>query len=136
MANEFYGSGGTEIASGNINWLTDTFKVQLCDSNYVFDRTAHNNFSDVTVGGRVGTSVTVTNPTLVEGKLDADDVIFSAVGGGVTPPTITHYVLYKDTGLEATSTLLAHFDASTGLPVLTNGGDITIQWDSLGVVQL
>jgi hypothetical protein len=136
MADILYGSGGDLLASGGLDWVNDTLKVQLLDSGYVVDLTAHNTFDQVTPGARVSTANTLTNPTLSEGKLDGDDVVFTAVGGGGSPPTLTQYVLYKDTGLESTSTLIAYFDSATGLPLLTNGGDITIQFDALGIVQL
>ena len=32
-------------------------------------------------------------------------------------------VIYKDTGTEATSPLLAMIDTATGLPITPNGGD-------------
>ena len=136
MANAFYGSGGTALATAGLNWLTDTIKIQFVDSTYTADLTAHNNFSDVPAGSRIGTSQAVANATVVEGKMDADDLVFLAVGGGGSPPTITSYVIYKDTGVEATSTLIASIDTSTGLPLLTNGGDITIQFNALGIAQL
>jgi hypothetical protein len=38
--------------------------------------------------------------------------------------------LYKDSGVEGTSRLIAYIDTATGLPCTPNGGDITVQWDS------
>ena len=38
--------------------------------------------------------------------------------------------IYQDSGVEATSRLIANIDAATGLPVTPNGTDITVQWDS------
>jgi hypothetical protein len=39
-------------------------------------------------------------------------------------------VIYKDTGVPGTSPLIAYIDTITGFPLVTNGGDITIQWDN------
>ena len=136
MANSFYGSGGDALATAGLNWTTDTIKIQFVDSTYTPDLTAHNNFSDIPAGSRIGTAQALSNATVSEGKMDADDLVFLAVGGGGTPPTITGYAIYKDTGVEATSTLIAFIDTSTGLPLLTNGGDITIQFNALGIAQL
>ena len=33
-------------------------------------------------------------------------------------------MIYKDTGSEATSPLIAYIDTATGLPITPNGGDI------------
>jgi len=57
---------------------------------------------------------------------DAADVILSSVTGD----TCEAIVIYKHTGTESTSRLIAYIDTATGLPVTPNGGDITIQWDS------
>ena len=39
-------------------------------------------------------------------------------------------LIYKDTGTEATSPLIAYIDTATGLPVTPNGGNITVTWDN------
>jgi hypothetical protein len=49
-------------------------------------------------------------------------VTFTAVTGDVSEAVI----LYKDTGVAATSPLIAYIDTATGLPVTPNGGDITV----------
>src|SRR5574338_421363 len=49
----------------------------------------------------------------------------AAVTGDVSEAIL----VYKDTGVEATSPLIAYIDTvSSGLPVTPNGGDITIAW--------
>ena len=61
------------------------------------------------------------------GVFDAADITYTAVTSGSTAKAI---VIYKDTGLSGTSPLLAYIDTITGFPLATNGGDITIVWDS------
>ena len=39
-------------------------------------------------------------------------------------------IIYKDTGTEATSPLIAMIDTATGLPITPNGGDIIVTWDN------
>ena len=39
-------------------------------------------------------------------------------------------MLYRDTGVEATSALIAYIDTATGLPITPNGGDIIVNWDN------
>ena len=134
MANSFYGSGGAAMGTGNIDWSADTIRIQFVDANYAVDLIAHNNYSDITLAGRIGSPEALVSPTFAEGVLTSSDVVFTAIGGGGSPPTITGYVLYKDTGVESTSTLIAHYDTAIGFPLLTNGGDITIQPDVLGLI--
>jgi len=38
--------------------------------------------------------------------------------------------IYKDSGVESTSRLIANIDTATGLPVTPNGGDITVVFDA------
>ena len=39
-------------------------------------------------------------------------------------------LIYKDTGDNATSPLIALIDSATGLPITPNGGDIIVVWDN------
>ena len=59
--------------------------------------------------------------------LEGGDVTFTAVTAGDTSEGV---VIYKDTGVEATSPVLLYIDAITGFPLATNGGDITAAWDN------
>lgn len=80
---------------------------------------------DVPAAARVA-SATLTLSDPAAGVCDAGDVTFSAVTGDPCEALI----IYKDTGTEATSPLLAYIDTATGLPVTPNGGNITVTWDS------
>jgi hypothetical protein len=57
---------------------------------------------------------------------DADDITLTAVTGD----QFESIVVYRDTGTESTSDLIAFFDTATGLPFTPSGGDITISWDN------
>jgi hypothetical protein len=46
-------------------------------------------------------------------------------------------IIYRHTGTEATSHLIAFFDTGvTGLPVTPNGGNITVAWSGSGIFAL
>ena len=45
-------------------------------------------------------------------------------------------MIWKDTGSEATSPLIAYFDTVTGLPVTPNGGNINLTFDAAGIFAL
>lgn len=103
---------------------------------YTPDLAQHEFLSDIASGARLATSSVLANKTnstgsgasLVGGVADADDVVFSLVGPSGT--TIEAFVLYKDTGNDATSPLIMYVDVATGLPVTANGGNITVSFDT------
>lgn len=129
MAASLYDAGRNAFAQGGIVWKASggsTIKCVLLTSAYTVNLSTHANLSDITAG-TVATSAALTLIDSSAGVCDANDVTFSAVTSG---STVTHFVLYKDTGTPSTSTLISHHDSATGLPVTTNGGDITITWDN------
>jgi hypothetical protein len=130
MANRLYDRGREAFlgpASGQVNWLNDTIKVVLCTSAYTPNTAADQYLSDVPGGSQVATSSALTGKTITAGVADADDVTFSAVAGG---STVTQAVVYKDTGVAATSPLIALLDTAVGFPITTNGNDITLLFDN------
>lgn len=126
MANALYAKGKEKILSAAINFSSDTLKVRLVKNTYAQNLTTDEFVSLVTkVTGT--TDQLLTGKTVTGGVFDANDVTFTAVPAGETSEGV---VIYKDTGDEATSPVLAYIDTITGFPLATNGGDITIQWDN------
>ncbi|MBA7630623.1 hypothetical protein ES703_38147 [subsurface metagenome] len=127
MANALYNKGREGFLDGNIDWDTDDIRCILIDTaDYTVDLATHDNLDDVPGDARVATSGALTSKTVTDGVADAADVTLSSVTGD----TCEAIVIYKHTGTESTSRLIAYIDSATGLPVTPNGGDITIQWDS------
>jgi hypothetical protein len=127
MANALYDRGRQAFLEGTIASLTDNIKCVLVDTaTYTVNLATHQFLSDIPAGERVATSANLGTKTTAAGVFDAADVVFSAVTGDVAEAL----VIYKDTGVAATSPLIAYIDTATGLPVTPNGGDITVTWDS------
>lgn len=127
MANALYDKGREGFLDGSIDWDTDDIRCILIDTaDYTVDLATHDNLDDVPGDARVATSGALTSKTVTDGVADAADVILSSVTGDQCEAI----VIYKHTGTESTSRLIAYIDTATGLPVTPNGGDITIQWDS------
>ena len=127
MANALYNKGREGFLDGSIDWDTDDIRCILVDTaDYTVDLATHDNLDDVPGDARVATSGALTSKTVTDGVADAADVTLSSVTGD----TCEAIVIYKHTGTESTSRLIAYIDTATGLPVTPNGGDITIQWDS------
>ena len=126
MANTLYDKGRQRFLEGQFNWLTDTLKVLLVDTGaYTPNFGTHEFLSDIPTRARGGTSPggVLTSKTPPG---DAADITFSSVSG----PSIEALVIYKDTGTESTSPLIAYIDTATGLPITPNGGDIIVTWDN------
>jgi hypothetical protein len=122
MASALYTPFKKLLLDGDIDLLTDNIKVVLVDAaDYTFSA-AHDFLDDVAAGARVATSGNLASKTTTSGSFDSDNVTFTAVTGDVSEAVI----LYKDTGVAATSPLIAYIDTATGLPVTPNGGDITV----------
>jgi hypothetical protein len=123
-----YGREG--FLGGDLAWDTDEFRVVLCDADYVFDA-AHDHLDDIPAGGRVATSGALTGKTIASGIADANDVTFVALPAG---STVTHLWVYRHTGVEGTSRLVAYYDTrsdGSAVNVPTNGGDVVVQWSNL-----
>lgn len=122
MASGLYDKGREGFLDSSIDFDTDTIKAVLTTAAYTVDLAAHDFLNDV--APQVGTPQTLASKTVTAGVADAADITFPSVAGG---STCTALILYKDTGVATTSRLIAYID---GFSVVTNGGDITVQWDN------
>ena len=121
MANALFPKAKEAFLNGAINMVTDTIVIALIDTgNYTYS-TSHQYRSDVS-NTAVISSTTLANKTIVNGVFDADDATFTSVTGANAEALI----IYQDTGTQSTSRLIAYIDSATGLPILPNGGDITV----------
>ena len=122
MANTLYDYCRQRFLEAQINWMTDTVKVILVSTSAYTPQTAvHQYLADIPVSARIAGPVTLTAKATTGGAADAADCTFTSVSGA----TINAIVIYKDTGTEATSPLIAYIDTATGLPITPHGGDIT-----------
>lgn len=127
MANTLYDKGRQRFLEAQFNWLTDTIKVVMVDTGaYTPNFTTHEFLSDIPSSSRITTPVTLTGKATISGAADANDVTFPSVSGA----SIEAIIIYKDTGTEGTSPLIAYIDTATGLPITPNGGDIIVTWDN------
>lgn len=126
MANALYGLGKQKLLSGAIDLTTATIKVALVKNTYPQNLSTDEFYSDISAYV-LGTPQTLGSKTVTLGVFDAADPTYAAVSAGDTSEGV---VIYKDTGTAGTSPLIAYIDTITGFPVATNGGDITIEWDS------
>ena len=120
MANALFDSGRDGFLNGQFNWSSDSFKVILLSSQYSVDLINHT--TTASVGGTVAISGVMTTITPGKGVADANDLTISGVAG----TTVTQYIIFHDSSKK----LVAYFDTSTNLPVVPDGGNITLQWSN------
>lgn len=126
MANAVYGLAREKFLNGDIDWAAHDIKAVLVDTNdYTVSINTDDFLDDVPVGARVATSSNFTGKTSTLGVADADNITFSLVSGDPSEAL----VIYRDTGVAATSPLIAYIDSATGLVVTPGGGDILVEWD-------
>lgn len=107
----------------NSDLSAGTVKVQLVDSGYTYSA-AHDFFDDVTAGTRVGTAVTLGSKTFTNGLFDAVCPDFTALSGDA----VAGFVVLIDTGNEATSRLVLHYDDAAVFPLTPLGLDQSLVW--------
>ncbi len=127
MANTLYDFARQRFLEAQINWMTNTIKVILVDTDaYTPQTSIHQYLSDIPTSARIAGPVTLTAKATTGGAADAADCTFPSVSGA----SIEAIVIYADTGTESTSPLIAFIDTATGLPITPNGGDIIVTWDN------
>lgn len=103
-----------------IDWVNDDIRALLIDTgDYTANFSTDDNLDDIPSGGRVGTAVALTGKTDTLGVLDADDTTFTTVTGD----SIEAIVLYKHTGTESTSKLIAYLDGKFQIEIAANAAN-------------
>lgn len=128
--NQLSNAAREAFLGGDLAWDSDEFRVVLLDATYVF-AAGHDNLDDVLAGARVAVSGALVSKTIANGIADAADVTFVALPTG---DTITQVWVYRHTGVESTSKLVAYYDTrgdGAAISVATNGGDVVVEWSNL-----
>jgi hypothetical protein len=134
MASALFNPGREGFLAGEIDWDTATIKAALV-RGYTFNA-AHKFVSDVTgaSGTLAATSGAFASKTVTDGVADAADITFSAVAANGSNHSL---LIFQSSavggGADVASSaqrLIAWIDAGTNFPITTNGGDVTIQFDS------
>lgn len=136
MANALFDAAREAFLGAALDWGAHDIRLILIDHADDTPVPATDDFlNDIAAGARVRVSTTgdtgvdgsgnLTSKTESAGVADAADVTLVSVSGDPAESI----VLYRHTGTEATSNLIAFIDTATGLPVTPSGGDIQITWD-------
>lgn len=130
MANQLYVKAKEDFLNGQLNLSSNTVTLALIDTDVYTFSSDHLTRADVPNTAVVAAN-NLINPVTTSGIYDADDVIFPAVSGA----NCEALILYHNTGNaeadgndQTSSRLIAYLDTASGLPILPNGGDITVRF--------
>lgn len=133
MPTGLYDRAREAFLSADIDWLADAIRVVLIDAaDYAVDLSTHQFLSSVPVAARVGTPQLLTGKTATAGTADAADAVFV----GLTGDRVEAILIYQDTGVEATSRLIAYIDLAVNLPFTPTGAAWTVEWSAQGIFRL
>jgi hypothetical protein len=129
-----YNSARQAFLSGTpttIDWDTDEIRVALVLTTYAPLSSSTDIYVSAIAASIVtnGRSSAFGTKTVANGVAGAANVTITAPTGGAC-----NLVVYKYTGNDATSPLIAWINTGTGIPVTANGGDITINWDAVNKI--
>jgi hypothetical protein len=147
VADTVYNRGKYLITSGGVVWGTTDVRALLIkttdngtlpssawdvDLNTVDGLLTVSNIDELTGTGYVRKTMagfTVTeDDTGNQSIMDANDITWTAIDAG----TARAIVVYKYNASDASAELISIHD--TNFPKVTNGGDLTVQWPSTGVI--
>lgn len=120
----------------NVQLDADTIKPMFVDTADDTPSVTDQDIADIASAARVPaiascpTLGSKTIGTVAVGVFDAADAVFTALTGD----QVERLILFKDTGTEGTSILIAIYDTfGSGMPLTPNGGDVTVQWNASGI---
>lgn len=128
MASQLYPKGAAHIlgAATKVDLVADNIKILFYSGAF---SSGHEFVSDLTGASIIARSGNLAGKTVTSGVFDANDLTVTAVSGAA----FTHVILYKDSGADATSPLLAIFDVSSFTP---SGGDVNVVFNASGLFSI
>jgi hypothetical protein len=123
MSNQLYPKAKEDFLGGNLNLSSNVVTIALIDTDIYSFSSSHEDRADVQNTAVVATA-NLASKTITSGVFDAADATFTSVTGA----NCEALILFHNTGDQATSRLIAYIDTATGLPILPNGGDITVRF--------
>lgn len=141
MANVVYNTAKERLMKATFNWETVDLRVLLITNGYTVD--ADDIFVDALTPGSnelsgtgyarlvLASKAVTKDDTNDRAEGDAADVLWTGIDAGTAQAAI----LFVQVTNDADSWLVCYIDTG-GFPITTNGGDLTIQWNAEGILQL
>ncbi len=137
MASAVYPKALQSFISQNpsIDMDTDTIKVAAVDLTADYTYSAAHQFKSSVTSYSGSTDATLGTPTVTSGVFSAANLApaWASLAQSSTK-TIGALVVYKDTGVAATSPIICYIELSGA--VTPNGGDVNITWNGSGIFSI
>lgn len=124
--NQLYPAARQSLGTAALNLSTGTLAVLLVYSTYTPLFATDANVSDVT-SPKIAARQNLSSVSFSAGKLSAAGVNFGAISG----TACNALVVYKNSGTDSTSPLIAYIDTAPGIPFLPTGGVVAVTWDAV-----
>ena len=127
-----FGTGGTDLRVMLVmtNTTADTeFNVNTISGFTTLDEMDGANYARIALSGEVVNEDVANN----RAEFDASDVTWTSLGAGTRQ--VQALILYKHVGADSSNVPIAFIDTG-GFPFSANGGNVTIQWNADGIVQI
>lgn len=128
MASQLYPKGAAHLLglATKVDLVADDIKILFYAGSFT---STHEFVSDLTGASIIARSGNLAGKTVTGGVFDANDLTVTAVSGSA----FTHVILYKDSGVDSSSPLIAIFDVSSFTP---NGGDVSVVFNGSGLFSI
>lgn len=132
-----YDNADEAFLNGAIDWVGDEIRVALIHLGAISTGAYTPASTDLVIGdiplaARIAISEPLAHKDATGRVLVADDALFLRVDGETVEGDIGNsgdaLVIYQHTGRDSTGRLIAFIDNAAGLPIATDGGDITVTW--------
>lgn len=117
-----------KFLEANINMLTDNIAASLVDSGLYSANLSTDEFVSIVPNNAIIATELLSGKSTTDGVFDANDRAF--VGVANTANTVEEILIWKNTGNNETSPVIALVDQANGLPFQPHGGTITVIWDN------
>lgn len=117
---------GREGIAGSIDLLADDIRVAAVGAGYTPNLATHQYVADLGAN-IIARSGSLGSKTVAAGVFDAADTTITLAA---SQPVVACLVIFKSTGVDATSQLICYINTATGLPFTPSsaGGDVIITW--------
>lgn len=123
-----YPKGAAHIlgSATKVDLVADNIKILFYAGSY---SSTHEFVSDLTGASIIARSGNLAGKTVTSGVFDANDLTITGVSGSA----FSRVILYKDSGADSSSVLVAVFDVSSFTP---SGGDVNVVFNASGLLSI